>query len=141
MIISSVELARERPICLLLLLLELESVTETPQCGTRRCIHATRSAWGGMGFFPQGTSQNVHPCAESGQLWLRRMELNTTEIFGVCTAARFGTMAQLPEIPWTTPFPLRYPAGQLEATLKGLTQRTDPMPPEDQLRQSNFLLF
>lgn len=124
---------------------------QTPQSGTRCCIHAAPSAWGGMGLFPQDTSAKGLPLCRARPAvtaWLPRMELNATEAFGVCTVVRFahcslhhGRRPQLPEVPWTTPFPMRYPAEQLEARQhnnpKNLLFSPCAMPPEDQLRQDN----
>lgn len=51
--IGSVELAWERPICLFLLLLELESVTNTPVWHkVLHPCHQNSLGWDGMGFFP-----------------------------------------------------------------------------------------
>lgn len=50
-------------------------------------------------FFPRDTSPKGSPLCRArpaGMGWLTRMELNTTEVSGVCTAVRFGVLTA----PW-----------------------------------------
>lgn len=79
----------------------------------------------GWAFSPQGTSPKGSPLCRGRPAVaarLTRMELNTTEVFGVCTAARFGVLTTNgvswhgTTAPWSTPDnSFSYPAEQLEA--------------------------
>lgn len=124
---------------------------QTPQCGTRCCIHVTKSAWGGMGSSSQGTSpEGSALCrARPAQHGSRGWSWTPLRPLGLVLQQGLGC----PQTIARDPSSLRYPwqllflQGVLLSSCRpGNTVRSDPrnllfspcaVPPEDQLRQGN----